>query len=112
MERGSVFVPVMAAISCFNIGLIVGHGLGENSAHADERVEQAQKYNQELTSELSKTHKLVAQMIVKDGENTYSFHTVNQEGQDQTCEGSYEVKNQTAVAVGNLACTVTTPVHG
>ncbi|MCA9332625.1 hypothetical protein KDA00_02010 [Candidatus Saccharibacteria bacterium] len=92
-----------AGISLCNLG----HILADDS---DSRVEKIQTYNEQIFEQLSDDQEGVQNLVLHDWSNSYSF-TVSQEGQaDQVCEGSYEVNNNVAVAIGDIACTVSTPI--
>ena len=112
-ERGSFAIPYVIGLLVGGLnGYNIGHGLGVDSAenHADVRVQQVQTENEQIRQELTGTHRLIARLVLNDGEKTFSFQSANDQNQPETCTGHYQLKNETATAVGNLACTLMVPV--
>lgn len=110
MERGFNGLALASTLLAWNIGWNSGILLTKHTENAEGRVEQVQKYNEELQHQLQPGHKLIAHLVLKDGAKTYSFETVGETGQAETCTGEYQVKQQHAAATGRLACTETMPV--
>ena len=78
---------------------------------ADDRVEKVQEQNEQLRENLLEvTPNIVGRLVLNDEAQEFDFQSQTQNGQAETCSGEYEIKDGTAVAVGDLACTQTSPI--
>jgi hypothetical protein len=95
-----VGVSIVASIG-FGAGLNLGNILWKDAAdHADGRVQHIQVNNEQIRHQLSPEHKLIAHLVLNDGNKTFKFETTGPE----TCNGQYQVEHKTAQVVGSLTC--------
>jgi hypothetical protein len=95
------------------IGVLVGN-LVSGAIHAgldntDARIKGVQINNEQLYGELTQAH-TVDGLILNDSDHTFAFHSRTQDGQPESCKGSYDVENNIARVSGTLACTQTVAV--
>lgn len=102
----SGYMPLM-------IGLVVGNLVGGliHTAldNTGDRIKGVQINNEQLYGELSPAH-TVDGLILNDSDHTFTFHSRTQDGQPESCKGSYDVQNNIARVSGTLACTQTVAV--
>lgn len=104
MERkgiSGVTVGIVFAFA-FNTGIF----LGKLTDNGDERVREVQIQNEQLQEQLSTEYGQVGNLVLNDETDTFEYRKSN----GDKCEGEYRVENDTAVAVGNIACTQTMPI--
>lgn len=103
---GARAATLIASISTL-FGLNVYHYVHETSLEhqADDRVHDIQTYNRQLQRQLEAGDRVVANLVLKDGEKTYEFHSVSPLQQQEVCKGDYKITNNQAQIVGNVACT-------
>jgi len=95
------------------IGMAVCAMVGTISAalvrdQGDNRVHDVQFHNEQIQDELDRAH-TVGRLILNDRDHTFSFVNEAQDGTPETCTGKYEVQNDAAHVVGDLACTQMVP---
>lgn len=119
MERKrELFGPVFwGAMSCY----VIGYGAATLSGHfkrssledkANERIEQVQEHNAQLLDELEPDFPGMGRLVLNDETDTFEFHVTSKSEQAQTCSGDYEVTENTARPVGDIACTSMVQLDG
>ena len=107
MERRSIFWPYMA-------GYFIGFGIAttggiirdnDHQSEANERVRQVQEHNLQIDNQLKHDFPGMGRLILNDKTDTYEFHLPSSETEpQQTCEGTYQVKDQKALPIGDITC--------
>lgn len=94
----------------YAIGFGLGYWNGSSDDPGDKKIQEAQIQNEQIYTQLDSEVTPIKGLILKTSDETFEFQTQTQNGQAETCSGEYEVKDDVAVAVGDLACTQTSPI--
>ena len=111
MERERSSNGFMVGVLCFSLGLNLGNFIHAAIDDSDERVKNIQMHSGQIHEQLSETYEDLGSLVLNDTENIFTFNINQGRDQEQTCEGSYEVNNGIATAIGDIACTVSTPIE-
>lgn len=110
-SRGSWIWPTLIAINLGNLVFQGGMALGRHEEHASDRIQNVQAYNAQVHEQLADNYDELDGLTLTNGDNqTFTFHTKKQAGQDETCHGNYKVHGDKAHAVGKIICATTTTV--
>ena len=103
-ERGSaagnVLVALALAANCFNLGLYIGKDI----AHVGEHEKDIQLRNEQVNSQLTSQDRPVTGLVLED-DGSFTFKSTTDEGQPETCDGNYSVKDNVAKVTGQISCT-------
>ena len=99
--------PFLAA---YAVGFGLGYLNGSSDDPGEKKIQEAQIHNEQIYTQLESEVTPIQGLILKTSDETFEFQTQTQTGQAETCSGEYEVKDDVAVAVGELACTQTSPI--
>jgi hypothetical protein len=103
---GLISMGLVGAATGFFVGAIT-----EARINAEPRIAQVQLHNAEVKQQLTPMYGDVGRLVLNDETDTFEFH-ISPEGEEpQTCEGEYEVTDDNAKIVGQIACTTTTEVE-
>ena len=106
--------PLPVVMGTYLVGYAIGFGVAHINMpedHSAEAASEAQLRNGQVYKQLSaESDQPVNELTVDIDGETYTYHTTTNTGQAETCSGSYEVRDDVAVAVGELACTQTSTI--
>lgn len=112
MERERNSSGFMVGLLCFSLGFNVANFAHNAMDKSDERVKDVQIHNEQLYEQLSETYEDLGSLVLNDTGDTFTFTVSQSGGREQTCEGSYEVNDDSiAIAIGDIACTISTPIE-
>jgi hypothetical protein len=107
--------------SDFLPGFIIGMNLmslihvifRDSDSDIEQKVREAQAYNTQIEDQLTSRYSGdVRDLIIELDGKTYGFVTEATPGRTETCTGTFEVNKGQAMAVGQIACTVTQTLDG
>jgi hypothetical protein len=111
MERRNGPSSITMGLLCFSLGMNLTNFIRTATDNADERVRDIQTRNEQLYDQLSETHESLGSLVLNDEKDSFTFVLSQGTDLEQTCEGSYEISNNTAVAIGDIVCSVSTPTN-
>lgn len=103
-----IFPYFVTAVMGFNVCNLL-HAITDNT---DETVAAVQTHNAQVREQLIPTYKGMGQLVLDEEHDTFVFTIDSTEYPDQSCRGGFEVRNNVAVATGNIACTEQHEVGG
>lgn len=103
---------IPAALAGLGAGLALMTGLMLLLDDTTERIKTVQEHSAQLSDQLEHDFPGMGRLLLNDETNTYEFRVAPEGEQPQTCEGTYEVADGNAQAVGTIACTTTTKLGG
>ncbi|MCA9346451.1 hypothetical protein KC960_03090 [Candidatus Saccharibacteria bacterium] len=114
MERNfNTAAPIIAGLLGFFVSgyFIKIAEISEANRIADKRVDAVQKYNAQLTDQLSDSY-TISGLVVDDEAGTFEFTSTLPGSGTETCTGNFVVENDIARGVGSVACTVQEEING
>lgn len=84
-----------------NLAHTIGGNLRDDTA---EKVADTQAYNEQIEQQLSDGYRNLHKLVL-DTDDEFDFEFTNDAGETVICKGTYEIQEETAQAVGDLACT-------
>ncbi|HEV7454874.1 MAG TPA: hypothetical protein VGO07_06470 [Candidatus Saccharimonadales bacterium] len=103
-RSSSALSAIVISVALGSILVNVGRALED----APGQVKDVQIRNEQLHDQLDGAH-TVRGLIIDPEETTFRFNTTDPNEQAEICTGKYEVKNNAATVVGDLACTQVVP---
>ncbi len=108
MERERGVPKLTVGILCFSAGFNIAAIISTTMDDSDEQFRNAQVYNAQLADQLEDSYPSIQDLVlVEDKDFTFS---INQGGEAQSCTGEFEVKENIAAAVGEIVCSISTPI--
>ncbi len=112
MERGfNPAAPVIGAMLGFFIsGYFMKIGeINEANKEANRRVAAVQEINAQLSDQLSDSYE-ISGLVVDDKGSSFEFTSVLPGSGTESCTGNFEIVDDVARGVGNIACTTETEI--
>lgn len=112
MERGfNPVVPVLGAMLGFFASryFLTIDQLNEANKEADKRVAAVQEINAQLSDQLSDSYE-ISGLVVDDEGSSFEFTSVLPGSGRELCTGNFEIVDDVARGVGNIACTTETEI--
>lgn len=106
-HRGEGISLALSALWLFGMGMLVGSAINDS----EEAVRDVQVYGQDIRDQLDGRYPRMEDLILTtDDDETFSFRTINPDGVPETCTGTYEVRDEVAVAGASIACSHTVKI--